>query len=195
MAEHLILASQSPRRKRLLTEAGFHFKVHPAQIEEIVDSSWTPEECAQKLARQKAEHVLRKLSISEIDGPEKKIILAADTVVALDGKIFGKPKNDEHGYEMLRALSHNIHSVITGVCLWPLGEIPLVDRDVTYVKMRPMTDCEIREYVASGEGRDKAGSYAIQETADRFIDSIDGAYDNVVGLPIQLVKRLLNQIL
>lgn len=191
MDYRLILASQSPRRKQLLTRAGFRFEVMLPCLEECVDPSWTPEECAWKLARQKAENVVS--SLAKAATSPKQIVLAADTVVALDERIFGKPESAQHAYEMLWLLSRNRHRVVTGVCLWPVGEEPLIAWDVTYVRMRPMTDSELWSYVESGEGTDKAGGYAIQESADRYIESIAGAYDNVVGLPVGLVRELLGR--
>lgn len=195
MADYsLILASRSPRRRELLARAGFEFTICPPEVDELVEEGWTPEECAVRLARQKVHDVVGRLAQrGAMSGDGKRlVVLGADTVVALGDKIFGKPKSPEHAYNMLWTLSRNPHRVITGVCLWPLGsDEPLIAWDVTYVNMRPMTDFELISYIESGEGMDKAGGYAIQETADRYIKSIVGAYDNVVGLPIDLVSRLL----
>ena len=126
--------------------------------------------------------------------PAETVILGADTIVVVDGMILGKPRDDEDGADMLRRLSGNVHQVMTGVSLrqgaYEVGRV-----DTTSVTFRPMTDEDIAWYVASGEGRDKAGGYAIQGLASRFIPSIAGSYANVVGLPVACVDELLRSLL
>lgn len=190
MPAHLILASQSPRRRQLLLDAGFTLEVCSPGIEETVDAGWTPEQCVCHLARQKGLAVVSRLRAE--GRPPGALVLAADTVVALGSEIFGKPRDEAHAYHILYQLSHNRHRVITGVCLWPLMRAePYVDCDTTYVRMHPMSDGQIRDYIRSGEGMDKAGAYALQETGERYVEKIEGAFDNVVGLPVQLVHKLI----
>ena len=195
---NLILASQSPRRIELLKAAGFDFEVAPANIEETVAPAWSPEECVCELARNKAACVMQRVlatagSVSRQE-PATTVILAADTVVALEREIFGKPRDRQDAYRILYALSHHPHRVITGVCLWPTTRSePLIAFDVTRIRMRAMTDAEIWAYIDTGEGMDKAGAYALQETGERYVAQIEGAFDNVVGLPIALVRQLLAQ--
>ena len=118
-------------------------------------------------------------------------VLGADTVVAVNGRILGKPVDADDARNMLKELSHNRHVVITGVALVGPGDARRIASDVTYVTMRPMSQQEIEEYIASGEWDGKAGAYAIQETADRFITKLEGSVSNVVGLPMELLARLL----
>lgn len=194
---HLILASQSPRRKQLLEEAGFLFEICLPDCEEKILPAWSPEECVLNLARQKAQSVVNSLRSSEkLPGRswESSLVLAADTVVALGKEIFGKPKDFEDAYKMLWNLSRNKHRVITGVCLWSLASKDcLLEYETTYVSMRPLTHEEIQRYILSGESDGKAGAYAIQETADQYVQKLEGNFDNVVGLPIELVKKLIQK--
>jgi septum formation protein len=189
MPTHLILASQSPRRQQLLHDAGFTFAVCPPHIDEHLDPTWTPEQSVCELSRRKGAAVVAEL---RRQGRNDSLVLAADTLVALANEIFGKPHDETHAHYILQKLSHHRHRVITGVCLWPLGRVePFVAYDTTYVHMHPMSESEIQDYIRSGEGMDKAGAYALQESGERYVESIEGAFDNVIGLPVQLVKELL----
>lgn len=189
MSRTIILASKSPRRKQLLAAAGIAFRIYPSQVQEVIQSHWTPEQCATNLAQQKAQWVVDRLRSEE---ENQHIVLGADTVVAIGNEIFGKPANDEDAYQMLWRLSRTPHRVITGICLYPLWRPKcIVDYDITFVHMRPLNDKEIKTYIESREGADKAGSYAIQETAESYVNKIEGDYDNVVGLPVALVKQLI----
>jgi len=183
-APRWILASASPRRRALLAETGLAFEVIPAAIDEIIVPGEAPESAAARLASEKARIVARGMGSAAI-------VLGSDTVVAVDGEILGKPVDAEDARRMLRRLSSRPHRVVTGVCLveMPAGR-EVVGRAVTAVFMRAMADEEIDAYVASGESFGKAGAYAIQETGDRFVVRIEGDYDNVVGLPIRLVRDL-----
>ncbi len=188
----LILASQSPRRKDLLTAAGVEFEIYLPQIEEKAESHWAPDYCVQELARRKAEDVVLNLRKKYQSYDDSILILAADTIVSLGQEIFGKPRSPEEAYTMLKKLSHNCHHVLTGVCVWPLSwPYGLLGYASTSVIMRPMSDNEIQEYIDSGEPMGKAGAYAIQETADRFVEKLEGPWDNVVGLPMELVWQLI----
>ena len=181
----LILASASPRRRELLAAAGYDFIVQPPTLEEPnhLPVNLPPVSYAESLAYFKARGVAET-------HPGVRV-LGADTVVAVHGKILGKPVDAVDARTMLRNLSHNRHAVITGVALVGPGEERIIAADVTYVTMRPMSERDIEDYVASGEWQGKAGAYAIQETADRFIVKLEGSFSNVVGLPMELLARLL----
>jgi len=187
-ALRLILASSSPRRRQLLAEAGFDFQVLPPPVEEPSDlpAELTPARRAEVLARFKARSVAAR-------SPEAHI-LGADTVVAVAGQVLGKPDGRQEARAMLRRLSGTRHEVITGVALLAPGGRERVASESTFVTMRRMGDEEIEQYLASGEWIGKAGAYAIQETADRFVEGIEGSYSNVVGLPIELVGRMIAEV-
>lgn len=177
----LILASQSPRRRELLERAGIPFTVQAAAIREERLSQETPEDYVVRLATEKA---------SAIGGD---LVLGADTVVVVDGEILEKPVDAPDAARMLRLLSGRQHRVITGVCLRSGGE-PLTGLAETRVSFGALTAAEIESYAASGEPLDKAGAYAIQGLASRFIQSIEGDYTNVVGLPVPTVYRMLRKV-
>jgi len=205
----LVLASASPRRQELLRNAGIDFEVQPADVDETPLAREGARECAERLAREKALAVWRKR-------PED-VVLGADTIVVVDGAILGKPVDAEDAARMLRLLSGRVHRVITGVCVVVAGvrsqesgigeksgvrtfasEIPRNENcelrtgsETTLVTMNALSAEEIREYVATGEPMDKAGAYAIQGRASRWIPRIEGDYSNVVGLPVALVYRML----
>ena len=204
----LVLASASPRRQELLRNAGISFTVHPADIDETPLADEAPRECAERLAREKALAVWQTRP--------QDLVLGADTIVVVDEIILGKPVDAEDAIRMLRMLSGRAHKVITGVCmvtadagdqfpvankialrsdegLTPTKPDARVSSEATLVTMAQLSDDEIREYVASGEPMDKAGAYAIQGMASRWIPRIDGDYSNVVGLPIALVYRMLGE--
>jgi septum formation protein len=179
-----VLASQSPRRKELLELAGFEFMVRAVPVEEARREGETPEEYARRLARDKAEAAWA--------GPDgagpAEIVLGADTVVVLGDRVLEKPADPEDARAMLHLLSGREHTVITGICLRHAGGA-IVDHALTSVRFAKMTSAEIDAYVASGEPMDKAGAYAIQGFASKFVENIDGCYSNVVGLPVSLVYR------
>jgi septum formation protein len=179
----LVLASRSPRRSELLRAAGFEFTVRVADVDESVAQHESPECYVQRLAEQKA------LAVELRPG---EIILGADTTVALKNEILGKPQDESHAREMLEKLSGKCHSVFTGVCLRSAQRIHTsVSR--TRVWFDTLEPSEIETYVRSGEPFDKAGAYAIQGLAGKYIRRIDGSYSNVVGLPVDLVHRMLKQ--
>lgn len=176
----LVLASGSPRRRVLLEEAGIAFRVVVPDIREHEPERGDPCSVAAVNARRKAEAVPHDL------------VLAADTVVALGDRLLGKPRDEADARDLLRALSGTTHVVVTAVALKAGGRI--LERTVTTrVTMRQLDEREIRAYAASGEGMGKAGGYAIQETADRFVTALDGPFDNVVGLPVDAVRELLRE--
>lgn len=180
----IILASQSPRRAQLLESAGFDFDVDPADVDESVRHGEAPEAYAQRIARDKATTVAGR--------HPSRIVLAADTIVVQDGEVFGKPAGRDDAVRMLRALSGREHDVLTAVVVARRGTVD-EHLERTRVTFGPMTAADIDWYVGSGEADGKAGAYAIQGRAARFIPRIDGSYSNVVGLPVAAVHRMLER--
>jgi septum formation protein len=232
----LILASASPRRRELLTQAGFTFQVHPAQIPEDPHPNEDPIAYVTRLAREKAQAVFRELALCQGTAPQvaeklnleggggfnprikateamralapegtlskiptgaedaaNLVVLGADTTVTLDNHILGKPENPADAARMLRLLSGRTHRVITGVAVVTAARTE-VAAEVTAVQFLTLSDEEIAAYIATGEPMDKAGAYAIQGRAARWIPRIVGDYFNVVGLPLALVSTLLETL-
>ena len=191
----IVLASASPRRQELLRIAGIPFTVQPADIDESPLADESPRGCAERLARGKA------LAVSQ--SRPRDCVLGADTIVVVDDAILGKPRDADDAARMLRMLSGRTHEVITGVCVVsPVGsgqrsvasEADLVTAsETTLVTFCELSDDEIHDYVVTGEPMDKAGAYAIQGIASRWIRRIEGDYSNVVGLPVALVYRMLRE--
>jgi septum formation protein len=196
----LVLASSSPRRRDLLTQAGYTFEVIPADISEDLRPTETPIGYVLRLAREKAEAVAASPAFKTFGGTqtEPPLILGADTtVVAPNGQILAKPEDDRDAARMLRLLSGATHKVITGVALLaptPADPITEVAAEVTYVTMLTPTDEELAAYIATGEPHGKAGAYGIQGQAARWIPRIHGCYFNVVGLPLALVASMIEGI-
>ena len=189
--KQLILASQSPRRRELLTQAGFEFTVLAIQISEIPDENLSLEDQIQKLSFEKAQALVESGKVSKGQG---FLLLAADTVVVLGDRILGKPANKVESAQYLRQLSGRKHRVITAVCLWDLDSSRVVKSfDQTWVSFRNLNEDEIKAYADSGEGLDKAGGYGIQGKAGVFVDGVEGAMDTVVGLPVALVERMIKE--
>ena len=181
----MILASQSPRRIELMREAGFDIAVMPADIDETPLADESPFELVERLARAKA------LEIARTGDTPDETIVAADTIVALDGTPLGKPTDEADAQRMLHALSGTTHQVATSVCIVRGGQ-PNSFVDITDVTFFELTDEEIDAYIATGEPMDKAGAYGIQGTYGRMlVERIDGDFYNVVGLPIAKVVRAL----
>ena len=183
----LILASASPRRAELLASAGFDFEVVPADVDESVLIAEPPAVYALRVATAKA------TSIAQTRSDPQDVILAADTVVVARGEILGKPTDTREAAAMLGRLSGAVHDVLTAVVLSHDGRMHS-DVVTTHVQFALMSEEEIEWYVASGEPDGKAGAYAIQGRAARFIDRIEGSWSNVVGLPIATVHRLLSAV-
>jgi septum formation protein len=184
----LILASQSPRRYKLLKEAGVDFEAVKSEHEEPDPGEWRfdPTDFAQAAAYFKARSVGQYY-------PDR-IILGADTIVVLHGQIYGKPVDRDDARRILLALTSHPHDVITGVALYyPLTSRRLIGYDITRITMRRMSDEELEKYLDSGEWEGKAGAYGIQESADAFVEKVEGSFSNVVGLPIELVLNMLQR--
>ena len=180
----VILASQSPRRRELLGRMGIDdFLVRPAQGEEVFEPGLSPAELVEHLSRQKAAEVAAGAS------PED-LVIAADTVVSIDGRVLGKPHSQEEAFSMLSTLSGREHTVYTGVTVCQ-GGVSITEHEATDVRFRPLTPEEIRSYIATGEPMDKAGAYGIQEYGSLLVEGIQGDYFNVVGLPICRLGRIL----
>jgi septum formation protein len=182
----LILASASPRRAELLRSAGIPFTVDVANISEEVAPGESPVQHAERLAREKAEVVAKRNT--------GKVVLGADTIVVVDHQILGKPRDVQDAARMLRMLSGRSHEVITGVCLAFLdtGNKKLETRsEQTKVHFAQLSPEHIEDYIATNEPMDKAGAYAIQGIASRWITKIEGDYANVVGLPVALLWKML----
>jgi septum formation protein len=196
----LVLASASPRRRDLLTQAGYTFEVLPADVPEEVRPGETPIGYVLRLAREKAETVAASPEFAALRNrhDEPTLILGADTtVVAPNGEILGKPEDDADATRMLRLLGGATHKVITGVAIVAPTEkdtITEVAAEVTWVTMLTPTDDELAEYIATGEPQGKAGAYAIQGRVARWIPRIHGCYFNVVGLPLALVASMLEGV-
>ncbi len=188
----LILASASPRRRELLAQAGFTFQVRPAQIPEDPMENEDPIAYVERLAREKAKAAFQ-MALGNSESADGLVVLGADTTVTLDNQILGKPDDAEDAARMLRLLSGRTHRVITGVAVVTSTSVE-VAAEITGVTFLEMPEQEIAAYVAGGEPMDKAGAYAIQGRAARWIPSIQGDYFNVVGLPIALVSTLLEGV-
>ena len=182
----LILASASPRRAELLTSAGFDFDVAPAGVDESARPAEPARTYALRVARAKA------AAAGALCQAPASAILAADTVVVVDEEILGKPRDREDAQRMLRLLSGRVHEVLTAVVL-KTGSRDQAEVVTTRVSVIPLDEADIEWYVASGEPEGKAGAYAIQGRAARFIDRIEGSWSNVVGLPLAAVARMLKQ--
>ena len=186
----LVLASASPRRRELLAQAGFTFSVAPAAIPEDPMPGESPIAYVVRLAREKAQAVYSQLSAQDNDDDSLLVLGADTTVVAPNGEILGKPSDPADAARMLRLLSGATHQVITGVALVAQGGVETA-AEVTHVTMLTLSEEEIAAFIATGEPADKAGAYAIQGRAARWIPRVHGCYFNVVGLPLALVSSMI----
>lgn len=183
--EPIILASSSPRRRELLSQAGIPFKLMPGNVDEAaVELSGTPAQKAERLAFVKAQHIAEKV--------DKGIVLGADTIVVCDDEIFGKPADAKDAERMLESLSGREHLVITGVVLIDAGNgRKITGNEITRVKFAKLSKEELKAYIKTGEYAGKAGAYAIQGRAALLVESLNGCYSNVVGLPLRKVGNML----
>jgi septum formation protein len=198
LAERILLASASPRRRHLLAEVGLAFEVDPVAVDEDLSAFTDPEQAALELSTRKAQAGAARACR---DFPRETLfVIGADTVVAVPDpahdsryRILGKPADAGEAAAMLNLLSGSRHLVVTGVCVARCPDLSgAAAFERTWVEMRPIEPHEVEAYVASGEWRDKAGGYAIQENADAFVTGLEeGGFDNVVGLPVRLTLRLL----
>lgn len=187
----LILASQSPRRKRLLEQLGFEFDIIPAHIDEEIEfDKYKPNEVAEILAEDKALHIAKSVD-------EPAYIIGADTIVVLDGKILNKPNDEENAFEMLSRLSNNTHLVYTGISIIETITMRKITKSQrTEVTFRKLDEKEIRAYIKSGSPMDKAGSYGIQDDFGAvFVSDIKGCYYNIVGLPVQMLYSTMKEFI
>jgi len=184
---HLILASRSPRRQELLRRAGYRFEVKPPPVEDRGAARFrAPGAYVESMA------YLKAIATIEAHGLAEGLVLGADTAVELGGRLIGKPDDEADARRILSQLSGSEHRVLTGLALVDLpARRRRLAHDVTRIRMRTMSPREIDDYVAGGEALGKAGAYALQETADRYVDLIDGSRTNVVGLPMELLERLI----
>ncbi len=183
----ILLASTSPRRASLLDLLRLDFEVVPPKIDEAHRPEEGPEEYVQRLALEKAQAVMEQ--------GHNGLILGADTVVVLDGKIIGKPKDKDDAFVIIKRLAGRIHMVYTGLVLYePKQDIEIVDYAKTMVKMSALKNHEVENYIETREPLDKAGAYGIQGIGGSLIEEVKGCYFNVVGLPLSLLRRMLNDL-
>ena len=184
----LWLASASLRRRELLTQVGVPFRVEPSRAEEVRRPGEDAASFVTRAASDKAAEVSLRLAAAG-----EGFVLGADTVVVRGDDVLGKPRDDAHALEMLRALSGETHRVITGVSLWAGGSERARTHTTTHVVFRALDEDELGRYVALGEGRDKAGAYAVQGVAAGFVRGVEGSYSNVVGLPLAETLELMRE--
>jgi len=187
--KQLILASQSPRRKMLLNQIGVNFETYPSNVDEKFTESIEPEDYVRSLSERKAFSVKEELGAN---GRNSFVVLAADTIVVLEGLILGQPADERQAFDMLKKLSGNWHEVMTGVCMLDGDEDKkLTCVETTKVKIRKLTCGEIWRYIETREPLDKAGAYGIQGIGALLVEKIEGCYYNVVGLPLYSVSVML----
>jgi septum formation protein len=187
----IALASQSPRRRDLLTEAGFEFRVFPVKVSEIIDENLTPAEAASQIATVKVRACIEQNKLLKEPG---FLVLGADTMVVLGERILGKPKNFSEGAQYLRALSGKTHRVITGFSLSESASTKVwTGAEMSEVQFKVLSEKEIADYLATGEPMDKAGAYAIQGAGGKFVSSFTGSKSNVIGLPMERLVKVLKE--
>lgn len=187
----VILASSSPRRIELLKQFGIEFEIIPSNVDESIDQSLLVEENVMQLAKKKAQEVFNKLG----EDSKQSLVIAADTVVFVEGVILGKPSNEDEAFWMLRKISGKWHTVYTGVCIidGPSERI-LVEYEKSNVYIKQMSDEEILNYISTKEPFDKAGAYAIQGFGSLIVERIEGCFYNVVGLPLYKLNIMLQKL-
>ena len=193
----LVLASASPRRRELLGRLGLPFEVRPADVDETPGPDEGARDLARRLALAKAEAGLAAEVGATAPGGADVVVVGSDTVVAVGDRILGKPVDEDDAASMLRLLSGTRHLVLTGVAVAASqGTAASLSVEVaeTAVVMRTLTDDDIAGWIATGEALDKAGGYAIQELGDAFVERIEGGFDTVVGLPVELVRTMLADV-
>lgn len=192
MKKKIILASSSPRRRNILTKMGLEFEIIPSDFEENLESLDFTYEKIEELAYNKAKSVLRKIENSSLLTAHSSIIIGADTVVVLEGKILGKPKDEAEAFQMLQALSGNKHSVVTSICVIDSsGAEKKILSTTSFVEFNVLSEDLIKNYIKNYKPLDKAGSYGIQELPEGFIANIEGSFENIIGLCSQSLETLL----
>lgn len=186
----IILASRSPRRQQLLQQIGVSFELLDIEIDETPKAAEKPLDYVQRVAKEKALAAWRSPQRHSIENSESRALLTADTCVVLNGQVLGKPKDSAYAASMLTALAGNTHQVMTSVVIKNAQRV-YTDTSITEVEFCALTQSQVQSYVASGEGVDKAGGYAIQGIAAKFVKSIRGSYSGVVGLPLYETSQLL----
>ena len=180
----IILASASPRRREILENVNVKFTVQSSQIEEVILENEDPKDLVMRLAFEKCIDVAKK--------NRNALVIGADTIVVLDNNILGKPKDEDHAYEMIKSLSNKKHQVITGISLINLSlNKKVIDYVVSEVTFKDLSEETIRDYIKTKESLDKAGAYGIQGYGGLLVDSIKGDYFNIVGLPVSRISDLL----
>ncbi len=187
----LVLASQSPRRREILSKAGYKFQVCPVNVSEILDKNLTLDEGIQKLAVEKAEAFVQGSKPSEF---KDYLLVTADTLVCLDGGTLGKPQDEAEAWTFLRALSGRRHEVKTAMCFWEMPkDFRITVIETTGVEFHNLSDQMIQDYIATGDPFDKAGAYGIQGIGEKFVAKYDGSFRNVMGLPIELFESTMEK--
>jgi septum formation protein len=182
----IVLASGSPRRKELLSGLGLTFTIQPSDVNEDMQGAYSPDEMVTLLAKRKAEAVAREVN--------EGLVIGSDTIVVLQQEILGKPKDEDDAFSMLSKLQGNVHTVFSGVVIIDVETgTSRVGFQSTQVKLRPLNEKEIRQYISTREPMDKAGSYAIQGLGATLVESIEGDYFTVVGLPLALTAQYLRE--
>jgi len=185
--KQIVLASSSPRRKALLEKAGLKFIVYPSNYEELIDEKLFPAKLAKKLSLEKAKAIYKKFGNS--------IVITADTLIACNGKVIGKPKDKKDAKKILEFLSGKMHSVITGFTLYDTQKNKFITKSVkSKVYFNKISKKEINKYITSKKPFDKAGAYGIQELPKTFINKVTGDYDNIIGLPIKALLKELRKL-
>jgi septum formation protein len=187
----LVLASASPRRQELIAILGLPVKIIPSRVQEDTPDHWSPSQIVEGLSKRKADAVKDKLSEST---DFSSIVVGSDTIVVLNGKVMGKPRDASEAEQMLQELAGEVHEVYTGITCIRISDAKTVtSHRVTKVRMRNLSSTQISRYVSTGESMDMAGAYGIQGIGSLLIESIDGCYFNVVGLPLSLLAVILEQ--
>ncbi len=180
----IVLASKSPRRRKMLTELGINYELWDGEVNEAVEGKMSPCDTVECIAEKKCVEAARRIN------DKNALIIAADTVVALGDNILGKPFDDDDARKMLKSMSDSYHEVYTGIAV-SFGGVVVKSHEKTDIEFRKITDREIERYIQTGEHRDKAGSYGIQEKGGYFVKSIHGDINNVVGLPVLLLRNVV----
>lgn len=185
-----ILTSKSPRRKTILEDHGYEFRIFPIEISEILNKNLNLPDQISDCAKQKVEAALKDPKLPKSGS---FLLLAADTLVIHNGEPLGKPKNEQDAFLILNQLSGQVHEVITGFCLFDLTTKRFIlGHETTEVRFKKLNDKQINDYIASGEPMDKAGAYGIQGLGGDFVESYTGSLLNVIGLPMEKIEKVLN---